>query len=225
MARVSEQTRELTRARLLEAAAVAFARDGLVGANINTISQEAGYAKGTIYNYFPSKEALFAAVVQEACDRAVTEAEDPGPGAPTRERLRALVSADVAWAAGNEAFARVFVHEVFSGDPNLFGRVVEAAAPYTDRAVQVLREGADAGEVRTDRPVEELALLFSGMGLLALAQHWGSAGAWPALEEIPDLVVDLFFNGARQPARTAAAGRDQAPVKRRKGGMGERDGG
>ncbi len=195
MARISEHARELTRERLLEAAAVAFAREGLAGANVNVISQAAGYAKGTVYNYFPSKEALFAAVVEEACRRTVTEVEDPGRAAPMRERLRALVSADVAWAAAHEPFARVLVREVFSGEPERYARVVEAAGPYVDRVVQVLRDGVERGEVRTDRPVEQLALLFTGLGLLALAQHWGSGRAWPTLEQIPDLVVNLFVDG------------------------------
>jgi len=66
MARTTAQTRSRTRRRLLEVAAEHFARDGLDGANINAISTAAGYAKGTVYNHFPSKEAPFAAVVAEA---------------------------------------------------------------------------------------------------------------------------------------------------------------
>lgn len=38
--------------------------------------------------------------------------------------------------------------------------------------------------------------MFAGMGELALVQHWGSGGAWPTLEQIPDLVVGLFLGGA-----------------------------
>jgi len=205
--KVSAQARELTRTRLLESAAAAFACHGLAGANINAISVDAGLAKGTVYNYFPSKEALFAAVVQEACRRAVDEAEDPGREAPTRDRLRALVRADIAWAAQHEPFARVLVRELFSGDPELYGRVVEAALPYVGRVAEVLADGIDRGEVGTDRPVEQLAQLFTGLGLLALAQHWGSGGAWPALDEIPDLVVNLFADGMRPPMRVVRKAR------------------
>lgn len=211
--RISATARELTRTRLLESAAAAFARDGLAGANINAISLDAGLAKGTVYNYFPSKEALFAAVVQQACRRTAAESDDPGPGASTRERLRALVRADVAWAAEHESFARVLVREVFSGEPELYARVVEAAAPYVGRVVEVLRDGVDRGEVSSERPVEQLALVFTGMGLLALAQHWGSGNAWPTLDEIPDLVVDVFVNGLRSPE--AEMGRPGPPRTRR----------
>lgn len=211
--KVSAPQRELTRVRLLRSAAAAFARHGLARANINAISLDAGLAKGTVYNYFPSKEALFAAVVEQACRRAVDEAEDPGRQAPTRERLRALVRADVAWAAQNEPFARVLVREVFSADPERYRRVVEAAMPYVGRVLEVLADGIDRGELDVDRSLEQLAQLFTGLGLLALAQHWGSGGAWPTLDEIPDLVVDLFVDGMR--ASTAEAPRRDRPATRR----------
>ena len=197
MPRTSQQTQASNRSRLLEAAAAAFAREGLDAANINDISLGAGLAKGTVYNYFASKEALFAAVVEEACRRVSADAAVPGPEIPTGERLRRLLAADIDWAQRNEAFARVLVGEVFSGKPELYGRVVEAATPYIGGVAEILDDGVARGEVRTDTAVAQLALIFTGLGLMALAQHWGSGGAWPPLETIPDLVTGLFLEGAR----------------------------
>lgn len=197
MIRVTEEVREQTRARLLESAAAAFARNGLEGANVNAISLAAGLAKGTVYNYFPSKEALFSAVVQDACQRAVADAGRAGGKGSIEQRLRALVAADVAWARDHESFARVLVGEVFSGSPERYARVVTASAPFVEQVARVLVEGVAQGEIRGDRPAEELALVFTGLGLIALSQHWGSAGGWPAIDDIPDLVVDLFLDGAR----------------------------
>jgi AcrR family transcriptional regulator len=61
-----EETLKATRQRLLEAAAVEFAHKGFAEANINHISQAAGFSKGTVYNYFPSKQSLMLALVAEA---------------------------------------------------------------------------------------------------------------------------------------------------------------
>ena len=47
-----EQVLNQTRQQLLQAAAEEFAGRGYSGANINRISLAAGFAKGTIYNYF-----------------------------------------------------------------------------------------------------------------------------------------------------------------------------
>jgi AcrR family transcriptional regulator len=52
-----------TRRLLLDAATAEFAQEGYDGANINQISQAAGFAKGTIYNYFPSKRALMLSLM------------------------------------------------------------------------------------------------------------------------------------------------------------------
>lgn len=197
MPRTTLQGQAANRARLLEAAAEAFACEGLGAANINEISLAAGLAKGTVYNYFPSKQALFLAVIEEACRLAAAGSEAVGAEAPTRDRLRAAIASDVAWASEHEAFARVLVRELFAGKPDLYRRMVEAGSPYIERVGQILADGAARGEVRPDASAGQLALVFTGLGLLALAHHWGSGGGWPALEEIPDLVVDVFFNGAR----------------------------
>jgi AcrR family transcriptional regulator len=51
------------RRRLLAAAARTFSREGYRRATVDAIAREAGVAKGGIYLYFPSKEALFGEVI------------------------------------------------------------------------------------------------------------------------------------------------------------------
>src|SRR2546430_5275767 len=84
MTRISADTKQATRARLLAAAAQEFGRAGFEQANVDAISLAAGYAKGTIYNYFPAKEDLFLAVVQEASAQAA--ASDSGQTAVPNRR-------------------------------------------------------------------------------------------------------------------------------------------
>lgn len=198
MARVTEQVKESNRRRLLEAAAAEFARAGVDRANINEISVSAGLAKGTVYNYFASKRELFLAVVEEACARAAEGARSVAADALTAERLRAVLASDVEWVRRDETFARVLVREALSADPRFYSEILAAAAPFVERVAEVLADGAERGEVRADIPVEQLALVFTGLGELMLIQHWGSGGAWPALEAIPELVTRLFLEGAGQ---------------------------
>lgn len=196
MPRLTEQSKTENRRRLLDAAATEFARRGLDDANINEISLAAGFAKGTVYNHFPSKEALFLAVVEEACQLAADGAGDVTADASTGERLREALASDVEWARAHEDFARVLVREVLTPNPRFYPRVLEAAAPIIARIREILADGVERGEVRADISVDELALVFVGFGDLALIQHWGSAGAWPSLEQIPDLMTRLFLEGA-----------------------------
>ena len=56
---------EEKRAAILEAALGEFLANGIRAARIEDIARAAGVAKGTVYLYFPSKDALFAALVDE----------------------------------------------------------------------------------------------------------------------------------------------------------------
>lgn len=214
MPRVTSETRENTREKLLEAAADEFAEHGLAGANINRISTGAGFAKGTVYNYFPSKEALFLAVVHEACDRAVRDARDD-PAASTRERLHALIASDMAWVRRHPAFARVFLRVALSFDPDFLPRLLEAAGPFLEQVARILSDGVERGEVRSDVPVDELTLWFIGLDDLALAQHFATAGSWPPLDDIPDLVVRQFLEGAGPNDNGAGRSRRRDPLSNR----------
>ena len=60
-----EEIQNNTRKKLLDSAVSEFANHGFTGANINRISIAAGFAKGTIYNYFSSKRDLMLALIDE----------------------------------------------------------------------------------------------------------------------------------------------------------------
>lgn len=196
MARISAQTREKVRRRLLETAAAHFAERGLDGAQIDAIALAAGYAKGTVYNYFSTKEELFAEVLAEGCRSAVQRyAATPHEG-DVRDCLRALAAADVAVLREEEGFMKVVVREAMSFNPRTYPMILQHMAPYAAQVQQVLERGLARGEIRDDRPVGQLALVFVGFQVLLFVQHWGSGGAWPTLEELPDLAVSLFLEGA-----------------------------
>jgi len=60
-----EQIIENTRYRILNAAIEEFASEGYDAVSVKRITRTAGVATGTIYNYFPSKQALMLALLQE----------------------------------------------------------------------------------------------------------------------------------------------------------------
>lgn len=196
MARVTTQVKEATRARLLTAAAAEFARAGFERANVDAISLGAGYAKGTIYNYFPSKEDLFLAVVQEASRQAAATAPAPRDSSAW-ERLSAALSGFCSWASQQDSLARVLVRECLMGTPGLYPRVIGAEWPLTSELETIILDGIRNGELRDDVPADLLALALAGLTDLALAQHWASGGAMPAMGEIPALVLTLLVGHRR----------------------------
>ncbi len=62
-------------AQILDAAFHEFGERGLAGARLDDIAKRAGVAKGTIYLYFPNKEALFREMVRTTTIAAIESAE------------------------------------------------------------------------------------------------------------------------------------------------------
>ena len=199
--RVSAKVKETTRGRLLAAAAAEFARAGFERASVDAISLAAGYAKGTIYNYFPSKDELFLAVVEQALAQAAATSQAP-QHAPAWERLTAVLAGFCGWAGEQDALARVLVRECLMGTPGLYPRVISAEWPLTRELEAIIAEGMQNGELRGDVPADLLALAAAGLTDLALAQHWATGGTRPSLAEIPALVLTLLL-GPRRAASSA----------------------
>ncbi len=60
---MAQQRSEETRSRLLDAAVRKFAEAGYDGSSVDDICAEAGVSKGAFYHHFPSKQALFLALM------------------------------------------------------------------------------------------------------------------------------------------------------------------
>ena len=186
--RVSEATKVEHRQRLLEAAAAEFATKGLDGARVDDISVAAGLAKGTIYNYFESKQHVFREVVAEWFERINASRAEVAVEAPVRDQLLAVVEADMS----------VKVARGIARSPSAVlrrpGRAAGCCLNPVDEAV--LDHGGQApGQLRTDRTAEELARVFATLVTGLLFEHWLPASTI-SLSDIPALVVDYYLDGA-----------------------------
>lgn len=195
MPRVNAEARKEARRRLLEAGAKHIARDGLERANVDAIAIAAGYAKGTFYNYFDSKEQLFGEVIAEGARRAVEHYAKAKSRGTTRQRLLALAKADVSVLREEEAFTKVVIREVMSFRAETYPLIVQHLAPFVQKIEAALASGVAAGDVQGDQPIAQQALIFIGMLALMYVQYWGSGGAWPSLDAVPELVVGTFLDG------------------------------
>ena len=117
--------------RIVHAARARFLRDGVDGASLRSIARDAGTSIGMVYYYFPTKDDLFLAVVEEvyaallADSRRAGAADVPVRGAAARGSTRAsgacredelvvmrlvvreaLVVVDAARRASSSAFSR-----------------------------------------------------------------------------------------------------------------------
>lgn len=91
----SQKTRskEVTHARILDAAARAIRRSGYDGVSVADIMKEAGLTHGGFYAHFPSREAMLAAAADHAGAQAVAATSRVASGAPPGDALRRMISA------------------------------------------------------------------------------------------------------------------------------------
>ncbi|MEU8900841.1 TetR/AcrR family transcriptional regulator [Nocardia sp. NPDC048505] len=129
---------------ILNAAAKVFARKGFAASRIEDVAAEAGIAKGSVYLYFASRDALLTGVFESYAAKSALTLADLGPGGPL-DRLRRLIRATLELLAAHPDHARVLL-DVWASNPPL-----DLAAMYRDhRAViaELLTEAAAAGELR-----------------------------------------------------------------------------
>jgi AcrR family transcriptional regulator len=77
--------------RIVTAARELFLEDGVDGASLRAIAASAGTSIGMVYYYFPSKDELFLAVVEEHYEKLVADLDGAlAPELPVRERLERM---------------------------------------------------------------------------------------------------------------------------------------
>ncbi len=86
-----EAVNEHKRRLILDAARQVFESEGLEGAGMRDIAKAAGYTAGAIYFHFPSKEAIYGALLEESIDRlqAAVQHSVSAAGPHAADRLRA----------------------------------------------------------------------------------------------------------------------------------------
>jgi AcrR family transcriptional regulator len=162
--------------QILTAAASVFARLGFHAARMEDIATAAGLSKGTLYLYFPSKDAVIAALLRTCFDQELDDLRAllAATGAPAGARLLAFsrrVLADQITlgpllpvlyeyyaAAARQADVRQFFQGYFQA--------------YREMLATLIRQGIDRGEFRAVDPSATaivLSSLVEGLTVLWMA--------------------------------------------------------
>jgi AcrR family transcriptional regulator len=180
-----------------------FVERGFAATKLDDVARAAGVSKGTPYLYFPSKEALFKAVIGEAILAPLNAGEELVAGfeGTTEELLRRIVAKFRAFdetpaggvlklvvaEAGNfPDVARYFVDEIERRGLRLF--------------VEVLRRGIARKEIRPLEDIESAALILrTPLGMYSIWRWSLMAHAEARLtpERYFDAYIDILLRGLR----------------------------
>jgi AcrR family transcriptional regulator len=96
------------RRRLLDLGADLFARHPYDELSMARIAREAGISKALLYHYFPSKQAYFAATLEQAATE-LARATAPDPELPPIEQLSTSLDAYLTWIEDHaDAYTKLF---------------------------------------------------------------------------------------------------------------------
>jgi len=150
-----ERKKEETKDRIFKAAFALFKRQGVEATTIDDICEKADVAKGTFFNYFPRKEAVFGHLAEEWFAQAEAESATilarPGRVGP---QLIAMFSELAAFYEDEPALARYVLQEVMQNQHN---EDDEMCRNWDDLALRLIRKLQTNGELRTDESPERLA--------------------------------------------------------------------
>jgi AcrR family transcriptional regulator len=196
--RARNQARKRT--AILDAASRIFAARVYHHVTMDDIARGTRVGKGTLYRYFPSKEDLYLAIVEEAFDLLIRrlEAEGAAP-APSASVLRRMIEAIVETFAQHLPFFRL----VHRGEGRLFLRKKQMIRSRRVRIARLLTEvlerGAEEGRFRKLDTVLAPSMLI-GMVWGTTLNHAEDAPA----AILAARIADLYLNGLLQTAETSA---------------------
>lgn len=152
---------ELRREELLDAAQQLFLDKGIGATSIDDIASAADVAKGTFYLYFPSKEALLAALQERFivvfCARLEAAMERCGPNR-WRPRLQAWIKTVV------EGYLdQVPLHDVIFHETQPYDRHAMSNNPAIDQLTTLLSAGAKAGAWISEAPRSTAIMFFHAL--------------------------------------------------------------
>jgi len=182
---------ESVRDRILRTARDLFYRDGIRAVGVDTVVAQSGVAKTSLYRWFPSKDALIAAVLEEEA-KFRWERWDKNAAVSDQEP-RALLRSQLA------GIARFVAHRAYRGCPfmNVTAEFADPQHPARVVAMQVCDElrkrvgglvqaipGIRDAEMLTD----QIVLLIDGT--MSAAHMQGAEGPQKHLISAADALID-----------------------------------
>jgi TetR/AcrR family transcriptional regulator len=162
------QTRiqQKNRAAILAAGLDAFSQYGFRGTTLDQIADAAGLSKPNLLYYFPSKDAIYTALLERLLDTWLDPliAMDPD-GDPVTEIL-SYVTRKLEMSRDFPTESRLFANEILQGAPHIADHLSGDLRRLVDEKAKVIRGWSAAGHIQ---PVDPHHLFFS---IWALTQHY-----------------------------------------------------
>ncbi len=158
------ERRAQTTQRLLDAAAVVFARLGFHAATLDDIATAAGHTKGAVYSNFTSKDSLFLALLDRHLDDQLAQVEQLATTMSDAELRTKLRTASSQQMTAGASFGLLMLEFWLyaARDPEASVALAERYRRMRDRiAVMITERDAERGTTESRSPSEAAALVLA----------------------------------------------------------------
>lgn len=182
----------------MAAAAALFNEQGYDRTSLEDIASRVGIWKGSVYHYISAKEDLLEAVIKPGAElvmsdlRAVVASALPAP-----DKLRRVAHLHGAALERTFAAAAVYLQEV-AGNPR-WPATAALDRDYLRLVEEIVRDGAEAAEMRADHSPKIIAHAF--VGALNWVPRWYRPDGERSLTEIAEEIAEVFLLGVQLPSR------------------------
>jgi AcrR family transcriptional regulator len=185
--------------RIVEAARARFLAEGVDGASLREIARDAETNIGMIVYYFPSKDDLFLAVIEEVYAGVVRDMKEIlAPGRPARERLRGAFLRLGSTSDPELDVIQLMAREGLSSSNRLRRIVARVMRGHVPLVLAAISDGIRDGEFDAKVPAPVILLATLGLGALPqmarrVSRSWPLFPALPASARLADLSIELLF--------------------------------
>ena len=181
------------RATILEAALDVFSQNGFRGATVDQIAKASGLSKPNLLYYFPSKEAIFTALLSQLLDSWLAPLRDLNPDGEPLEEILKYAHRKLEMSREMPRESRLFANELVQGAPRMADQLSTELRGLVDSTIVIFETWMAEGKLA---PVHPRHLLFS---IWSLTQHYADFdvqvrtlmepegpmdGAWEFLENL-----------------------------------------
>jgi AcrR family transcriptional regulator len=161
-----------TRASIVDAAVTLFANKGYDATGVAEICTAAGVSKGAFYHHFPSKQAVFLAILEDwltALDMQLEQKLAESKDIPSGLVEMATITRDIFSAAGGHLAMFIEFWSQSLHDPEVWKATVDPYRRYTQLFSGYIQRGIDEGSLRPVNP-DAAARMIVGLAVGTLAQ-------------------------------------------------------
>lgn len=189
------ERRAQTRKKIIQSANKLFEKHGFESTSVDQIVALARVAKGTFYQYYPSKiEILVDLARDEGAEKQRQALERVAAGSPAIPVLEQYLMALCQWFEAHEKIAEAVIFA--SLKINLDQASTQAHRHSRTFLLALMKLAQQQGCIRNDVPAAELAKVLGG-SLVASVLGWSKQPAPGALVESMRDALKIFLNGAK----------------------------